>query len=172
MLIWSFKHETFNVFVLNGVKTSTTFFNQILAGYVTITGISTLTLILFDFGKLFTSIASIHNFFEVFILTLLLQGGSITSYRAHASSIIYLLISESTTILLPFPYNASLFKFQDLTIDLAFFIQFARIYLATKKNARNGYTSLPQHASDENKSEEHTQSNNGYHDRSLLMRDS
>ncbi|CAG8459529.1 22373_t:CDS:2 [Cetraspora pellucida] len=163
MLIWSFNHETFNVFVLNEVKVSTTFFNKILAGYVIVNGISTLTLIYSYSIKLFSSIASIHSFFEIFILALLHQGGCVTSNHALASSIIYLLISEGATLLLPIPYSFTWFKFQGLTIDFALFIQFLRIYLTTKKIARNGYSSLPQHASDENEPEEHNQPNHKCH---------
>ncbi|KAF0480268.1 patatin-domain-containing protein [Gigaspora margarita] len=114
MLIWSSKYETLNVFIINSEKKSSTkLFNKLLAGYAIATGIVTPPLALLDLGKIFTSLAVIHNYFEAIILLVLHQGGSVISnHRIILYSIIYLLIAEGVTILLKWPYAAFWFKFQ------------------------------------------------------------
>ncbi|KAF0512696.1 patatin-domain-containing protein [Gigaspora margarita] len=163
MLIWSFKYEPLNVFILNGVKTSTTLFNKLLAGYVITTSISTIAITFLDLGKFYTTIGALHSYFEVLILIILHQGGRIVSHNILTLSIIYLLISEGTTILLHWPYDAIWFKFQGLAVDWALSFQFVRLYLTTKKISRDGYTNLPQHTSDERESEEYDQLNHEHH---------
>ncbi|KAF0480267.1 patatin-domain-containing protein [Gigaspora margarita] len=162
MLIWSSKYETLNVFIINSEKKSSTkLFNKLLAGYAIATGIVTPPLALLDLGKIFTSLAVIHNYFEAIILLVLHQGGSVISnHRIILYSIIYLLIAEGVTILLKWPYAAFWFKFQGLSLDIAVLIQFIRIYLKTERDYQEGYTSLPHHTSDdERESEEHDRPN-------------
>ncbi|CAG8753240.1 7316_t:CDS:2, partial [Dentiscutata heterogama] len=79
----------------------------------------------------------------------------------HLYSIIYILMAEGITILLQWPFDAIWFKFQGLSVDWFFFIQFIRLYLATKRHYREDYIRLPLHTSDnEIESEEHDLPNN------------
>ncbi|CAG8688005.1 20414_t:CDS:2 [Cetraspora pellucida] len=113
MLIWTLKYETLNVFIFNNEKTPTTTFNKLLAGYSIMTGIIAVTLIIFDLGKLFASLAIMHNYFEVIIMILLHQGGNLaTNNNILQYSIIYILIVAVATILLQWPYDAFFFKAQ------------------------------------------------------------
>ncbi|RIB10136.1 hypothetical protein C2G38_2146218 [Gigaspora rosea] len=176
MLIWSSKYETLNAFIMNNEKTSsTTLFNKLLAGYAIATGLVTPPLALLDLGKIFTSIAVIHNYFEAIILLVLHEGGRISNHRIILYSIIYILIAQGVTNLLKWPYAAFWFKFQGLSLDIAVLIQFIRIYLKTQRDYQEGY-SLPQHTSDdERESEEHDRPNdnnnnkNEPHFRHLLL---
>ncbi|CAG8467447.1 15529_t:CDS:2, partial [Cetraspora pellucida] len=112
---------------------------------------------------------TLKKHFRMVDMTVAVFEGCITSHHALASSIIYLLISEGATILLPIPYSFIWFRFQGLTIDFALFIQFMRIYLKTKKIARNAYSSLPQHTPDENEPEERNQPNHKCHFYAILL---
>ncbi|CAG8579583.1 12755_t:CDS:2, partial [Racocetra persica] len=167
ILIWSAKYETINFFIYHGEKTPTTSFNYLIAGYNFITGTIAITFIIFDLGKFWTALGVIHNFFEVIMMLLLHQGGNFDSnYNILPWSFLYLLVAEGVAILLDWPLNAFWFKFQGLAIDWAFVIQFVRLYIETKKNYREGYDSLPQHASDdgrERESEEHDRPNHQIH---------
>ncbi|KAF0384724.1 patatin-domain-containing protein [Gigaspora margarita] len=170
MFIWSFKYTALNVFRYNGEKASTTFFNKLLAGCSIVTGIAAIALIIIDLGTLWTIIGVIHNYFEVIIIILLHQGGNLAANNnIHLYGIIYLLIAEGVTILLQWPYNAFWFKFQGLSVDWVFFIQFMRLYFATKRNYREDYISL---SDNERKTEEqdlpdhHKQ---GYHLKHVLL---
>ncbi|RIB00318.1 hypothetical protein C2G38_2105848, partial [Gigaspora rosea] len=175
MLIWSFKYTTLNVFIYNGEKASTTFFNKLLAAFSIETGIAGIALIIFDLGKLWTITGTIHTYLEVLIIILLQQGGNLdANHNIHLYSIIYLLIAEGATILLPFPYNAFWFKFQGLAVDWVLFIQFVRLYFATKRNYREDYISLPLNASSDNEreTEEHNLPDHhkkGYHLNHVLL---
>ncbi|CAG8511784.1 3023_t:CDS:2, partial [Scutellospora calospora] len=160
MLVWLSKNETLNVFVLNGEKTSTAFFNKLLAGYSISTGLIAFVVIFFDIGKLWSSVGIIHNYYEALILSVLHQGGS-SSIKLHFLSIAYLLITEVAVLLLSFPYDALLFRFAGLILDTALFIQFTRMYITTKINVKEGYISLPHHTSGE--SEEPDRPNHPYH---------
>ncbi|RIB09487.1 hypothetical protein C2G38_2108500 [Gigaspora rosea] len=154
MFIWSFKYTTLNVFIYNGEKASTTFFNKLLAGCSIVTGIAGISLIIVDLGTLWTISGVIHNYFEVIIIILLQQGGNrAANNNIHLYSIIYLLIAEDVTILLQWPYNAFWFLFQGLSVDWVFFIQFIRLYFTTKRHYREDYISLPLNASSDNESE-------------------
>ncbi|CAG8546619.1 13828_t:CDS:2, partial [Dentiscutata heterogama] len=157
MLIWAFKYETILIFMFNGERTSTVLFNKIIGGFAIITSIVAFALIYLDAGKIWTPIGVVHNYAEVFMLLLLHQGGNLaSSNNVIFYSLLYILVVEGTTILLGWPYDAFFFKFQGLAIDWALFIQFMRVYNLTKKNYIEGYISLPQHTSDdERESEEH-----------------
>ncbi|CAG8776016.1 15386_t:CDS:2, partial [Racocetra persica] len=144
VLIWSLKYETLSVFIFNNEKTSTTTFNKLLAGYSIVTGTIAVSLMLLDLGKLFTSIAIIHNYFEVIIIILLHQGGILaTNDNIIHYSIIYVLIAGGATIFLPWPYDAFWFKAQGLSLDWAFCIQFIRLYLTTRRNYKKDDTNTP-----------------------------
>ncbi|CAG8586147.1 1505_t:CDS:2 [Gigaspora margarita] len=164
MIIWS-KYEPLLIFVSNGEKTSTTSFNKLIAGYSIVTGITAIAVIIFDLGKLWTTFGVIHNYFEVIILILLHQKGNVAlDNNIIFCSFLYILIAEGTTILLQWPYDLSWFKLQGLAVDWAFFIQFVRLYLTTRRDYKEGYISLPHHVSDdERESEEHDRPNHIHH---------
>ncbi|CAG8847455.1 4791_t:CDS:2, partial [Gigaspora margarita] len=61
MLIWSFKYEPLNVFILNGVKTSTTLFNKLLAGYVITTSLAVDWALFFQFVRLYLTTKKISR---------------------------------------------------------------------------------------------------------------
>ncbi|CAG8492883.1 14771_t:CDS:2 [Gigaspora rosea] len=157
MIIWSLRCEPLLIFVSNGEKISTTSFNKLIAGYSIVTGIAEIAVIIFDIGKLWTTFGVIHNYFEVIILILLHQKGNVAlDNNIIFCGFLYILIAEGTTILLKWPYDLTWFKFQGLAVDWAFFIQFVRLYLTTRRDYKEGYISLPHHVSDdERESEEH-----------------
>ncbi|CAG8744343.1 33241_t:CDS:2, partial [Racocetra persica] len=173
MLIWSLKYETLSVFIFNNEKTSTTTFNKLLAGYSIVTGTIAITLIILDLGKLFASIAVMHNYFEAIIIILLHQGGNLaTNNNIIHYSIIYILIAGGATILLQWPYDAFWFKAQGLSLDWALLIQFIRLYLTTRRNYKkdDDDISLPLNTpGDEGESGHHNESNNSHLHHVLLL---
>ncbi|CAG8633098.1 247_t:CDS:2, partial [Cetraspora pellucida] len=132
------------------------------------TGIIAITLIIFDLGKLFASLAIMHNYFEVIIMILLHQGGSLaTNNNIIQYSIIYILIVAVATILLQWPYDTFFFKVQGLSLDWALLIQFIRLYLATRRNYRKEDINLPLLTLGDGRESEHNQSNHRNKDHHL-----
>ncbi|CAI2176602.1 4178_t:CDS:2 [Funneliformis geosporum] len=116
-------------------KTTTIYFDQLLAAYSLITGITGFAYLAFDIGKIWATIGVFHNGFEVVILVALHQGGRIVSNKFLAWMILYFVSTLGFSIFLDWPYDTVWFKLQGLCQDFALAITFTRIYFAT----RNGY---------------------------------
>ncbi|RIA80879.1 hypothetical protein C1645_791665 [Glomus cerebriforme] len=127
-------------------------FNRLLVLYVWATFATILFAILVDVGKLFSVIGIFHNSVEVAILSLIGGGGRIKSSSFIAWWLFYILSSSAFVIFVDFPKDAGIFKFQGLCMDFALFIEFVRVYFATKEHAREAErdTLPPLNAEDDN----------------------
>ncbi|KAG9293886.1 hypothetical protein G9A89_019224 [Geosiphon pyriformis] len=131
-------------FSKNGVAFPTTLFNRLLAGYVSITFIASVTYILFDIGKLWAITGSLHNVFEIAIMLVLHNGGKVTSHAGFFGLLAgYLILVNILSITLSWPFDGLWFKWQGLCSDWALIIQFTRLYYGTQKNLKENGTSLP-----------------------------
>ncbi|CAI2169335.1 7992_t:CDS:2 [Funneliformis geosporum] len=116
-------------------KTTTIYFDQLLAAYSLVTGITGIAYLAFDIGKIWSTVGVFHNGLEVVILVALHQGGRIVSNKFLAWMILYFVSTLGFSIFLDWPYDTVWFKMQGLCQDFALAITFTRIYFAT----RNGY---------------------------------
>lgn len=119
---------------INGIPTIG--FNRLLVLYVWTTFATVLFAIFVDVGKLFSAIGILHNATEMAILTLIGNGGRIKGGSLFAWLLFYILSASAAVILLDFPKDAALFKFQGLIMDIALVIEFTRIYISTKEHIR------------------------------------
>ncbi|CAG8672773.1 6724_t:CDS:1 [Funneliformis mosseae] len=116
-------------------KTTSIYFNQILAAYSLVTCITGIAYLAFDVGKLWVTVGVFHNGLEVVLLIALHQGGKIVSNKFLAWMILYFVSALGFSIFLDWPYDTVWFKMQGLCQDFGLAITFTRIYFAT----RNGY---------------------------------
>ncbi|CAG8676046.1 5692_t:CDS:1 [Funneliformis caledonium] len=116
-------------------KTTSIYFDQLLAAYSLITGLTGIAYLAFDLGKMWSTVGVFHNGLEVVILVALHQGGRIVSNKFLAWMILYFVSTLGFSIFLDWPYDTVWFKMQGLCQDFALAITFTRIYFDT----RNGY---------------------------------
>jgi len=106
----------------NGSRIPATWFNKAIAYYIAFTSFAGITLFFLDNGKLWSTFATLHNFWEVCILLLLSQGGKITSNFFYAFVGFYVFIVNVLNIVLPWPMDALWFKMQGMERDIYIFI--------------------------------------------------
>ncbi|CAJ0752183.1 1051_t:CDS:10 [Entrophospora sp. SA101] len=97
-----------------------------------ISTLATITLFIFDIGKLWSIFGTLHIIGEVIVMLLLSQGGKISSYWFYGIVGGYIFLVNVINISLSWPYDAIWFKWQDFAI----LIVFTRIYLSTSEYVR------------------------------------
>nr|CAG8446972.1 8683_t:CDS:10 [Entrophospora candida] len=98
--------------------------------------LATITLFIFDIGKLWSIFGTLHIIGEVIVMLLLSQGGKISSYWFYGIVGGYIFLVNVINISLSWPYDAIWFKWQGFCSDFAILIVFTRIYLSTSEYVR------------------------------------
>ncbi|RIA92565.1 hypothetical protein C1645_764844 [Glomus cerebriforme] len=112
-------------------------FNELIAIYAIPTIFLEFAYTFFDLGELSGCAAIIHNILECVLIVWVLSGGRVYYAKWFEHIIIYALIIGFITILLKWPYDALLFRVQEIILDLILFIEFSRTYFTTVYNLKN-----------------------------------
>lgn len=110
-------------------------FSTIISYYIIATFVSVVSFLLFDLGKLWGMLGSLHSLLEVSLLLVMTFSRYPSLFKYfYGVLFLYFITAEWITLILPWPYDAAFFKFQGLVFDFALFVNFSRLYLTNKRN--------------------------------------
>jgi hypothetical protein len=107
---------------------------SIIAWYIILTFTTVFSFLIVDLGKLWSPFGALHNLMEVSILVALSYKGQAKCPKTlFTVQFIYVVFATTLCLVVPWPYDAILFKFQGLIIDFSLIIEYYRLYTANKR---------------------------------------
>ncbi|RUP43131.1 hypothetical protein BC936DRAFT_137567 [Jimgerdemannia flammicorona] len=132
---------------INKEQRSARLLTSVIAWYIILTSTTVLSFFIVDMGKLWSPFGALHNLMEVSILAALSYKGQAKCLKfLFTVQFIYVVFATTLCLVVPWPYDAILFKFQGLIIDFSLSAEYIRLYNANKRaeyrphGARHGET--------------------------------
>ncbi|KAF9281641.1 hypothetical protein BGZ68_006523 [Mortierella alpina] len=121
------------VTISTGNEESSTQINEFLQWYIDATLVAVVGYLLFDVGKLWAVVGTLHNQLEVALLITLHSGGRVSSMSFGLYMFAYVCAAIVLSVYLQWPMDAIFFRWQGLCSDFGLIVMFVRMYTATKK---------------------------------------